>query len=227
MPMKKGFFVSFEGIDSSGKKTQALLLKKALEKRRRKVKLYHFPAYNTTFGKHVAEHLRGEYWKGKKIVPEIAGLLYSIDRYQFKDEMRKKLERGEVILTDRFTQSAMVYHGAMFEGKEKFNYADWLERVESRLPQPNIVIVLDMPVEAAQSLIQRRKGKGYLKGMGKDIYEKKVNFQRRVRKTYLDLAKKKRNWFVIKCAKKVGSKWDIKKPENIHKDVWRIVSRKL
>ncbi len=225
--MKKGLFISFEGIDSSGKKTQALLLKKILEKKKYKVKLYHFPAYNTTFGKLVAKHLRGEFWKTKKIIPEIAGLFFSIDRYQFKDELNKRLGRGEIILTDRFTQSAMAYHGAMFEGKERLKYAEWLEAAELRLPQPDIIFVLDMPVEAAQVLIEKRKGKGYLKGMSKDIYEQRVNFQMKVRETYLELAKKKKNWFVIKCAKKVGKKWKIRKPEEINKDVWKVVNRKL
>ena len=225
--MKKGLFISFEGIDSSGKKTQALLLKKSLEQKNYKVKLYHFPAYNTTFGKHVAAHLRGEYWKGKKIIPEIAGLLYAIDRYQFKDELKKRLNSGDIVLTERFTQSAMAYHGAMFEGEERMKYARWLEAAESRLPQPDIIFVLDMPVEASQILIQNRKGKGYLKGMSKDIYEQKVEFQKKVRETYLELAKREKNWFVIKCANKIGNKWNIRIPEEIRREVLKIISKSL
>lgn len=225
--MERGLFISFEGVDSSGKKTQALLLKKGLERKNYEVRLYHFPAYNTTFGKHVAAHLRGEYWKGKKIIPEIAGLLFAIDRYQFKDEIGRRLKKGEIVLTDRFTQSAMVYHGAMFDGKERLVYAKWLEAAESRLPQPDIIIVLDMPVEAAQMLIQKRKGKGYLKGRSKDIYEKKIIFQKKVRETYLELAEMRNNWFVIKCAKKNGNKWKIRYPEEINKDVWNVVRKFL
>jgi dTMP kinase len=184
-----------------------------------RVKLYTFPAYNTTFGKLVAAHLRGEYWGGKRIVPEIAGLLFSIDRYQFKDELKKRLSKNEIIITDRFTQSAMAYHGAMFDGDERLNYAKWLEETESRLPQPDIVFLLDMPVEAAQLLITRRKGKDYLRGMRKDIYEEKINFQKRVRETYLELAKRKKNWIVIRCADMVDKKWKIRAPQEIHEEV--------
>ncbi len=214
--MKKGIFIDIEGVDSSGKHTQAELLKNTLEKRNFKTSLYSFPAYETTFGKLVAAHLRGEFWKLKEVMPEIACMLYAMDRYQFRDEIKQKLSNGEIVITDRFTPSAMAYHGAMV--KDSIQLVDWVKQVESRMTQPDIVIFLDVPVEATKELIEKRKGKDYLKNMSKDIYEHKMEFQKKARNMYLEIAKREKNWRVIKC---VDSKLKIRDSKDIHNDIMK------
>lgn len=223
--MKKGILINFEGIDSSGKKTQVNLLKRSLEDKGFKTSLVSFPAYNTPFGKIVGAHLRGEFWTLKKVIPEIAAMLFSINRYEFKNKIERSLKNGKIVLADRYTQSAMAYHAAMLNRKERLNFAEWLKQVESRIPQPNIIFFLDMPVEAAQMLINKRRRKKYLKNMSKDIYEKSITFQHKVRDAYLEIGKHEKNWFIIKCANKIKNKWYIRKPEDIHKEILKIVER--
>lgn len=217
--MKKGLFIDIEGIDSSGKHTQAKLLKNKLEKMGKKVSLYAFPAYETTFGKLVAAHLRGEFWKLQEVIPEIACMLYAIDRYQFKKEIKEKLGRGEIVITDRFTPSAMAYHGVMVE--DSMRLVEWVKEVESRMIQPDIVIFLDVTVEATQELIMKRKGKDYLKNMPKDIYENKLEFQKKVRSMYLKIAKREKNWQIIKC---IDGKNKIRSADEIHNDIIRKIN---
>ena len=222
----KGLFIVFEGIDSSGKKTQVKLLKKRLRKMGFNVETISFPAYETKFGKLIASYLRGEFGSLKEIPPEIAAMLFSLDRYQFKDEVFKKLQKGKIILSDRYTQSNMGFHGAKFDGRERKKFIDWIEQVESRLSQPDLVIFLDMPVEAAQTLINNRKERKYLKGKKKDIHEIDTEFQKRVRETYLQLAKRK-GWVTIKCVHRIKGKWKVRSPEDIHEEIYGIVKKLL
>lgn len=215
-----GRFISFEGIDSSGKKTQTELLAKALKQKGYKVVKLSFPAYQTRFGKIVASFLRGEFFSLKRTIPEIASLLFAIDRYQFKDVIDKSLKEGKIIISNRFTQSAMAFESTInYRNKEKFEFIKWIGQVEARLHQPELIFFLDMPVEASRQLIEKRRDKKYLQGKKKDILEEDLTFQNAVRQTYLEMANKDKRWVVVECARKVDGKWQIRTPREIHADV--------
>lgn len=209
--MPKGLFISFEGIDSSGKKTQANLLAKHLREKGYKVEELSFPAYDTLFGRYVAAFLRGEFGK-KEDMPEIAALLFAIDRYQFKNFINKCLNEGKIIVCNRYTQSAMAFEGSL--AKDKKEFIKWIEKVESRLPQPDVIIFLDVPVHYSSQLIESREKKEYLSERKKDILEEDLNFQENVRKTYLELASGKK-WIVINCVKNKK----LKTIEEIHEEI--------
>ncbi len=221
--MKKGLFISFEGVDSSGKKTQAEMLVAALRKKDLEVEFLSFPAYDTPFGKIVGSFLRGEFYSLKNTIPEIASLLYAIDRYQFRNSIKQKLKEGKIIISNRFTQSAMAFEGTLLEGKEKNEFIKWVERVESRLPQPDLIFFVDMPIEASRKLIERREEKKYLQGKRKDILEENLDFQNAVRKTYLEMARRDKRWKIIKCVDRKENKLQLRTPEEIHKDVLKII----
>ncbi|MEM5799813.1 MAG: dTMP kinase [Candidatus Aenigmatarchaeota archaeon] len=209
--MSKGFFINFEGIDSSGKKTQASLLANYLRSKGLDVVEMSFPAYDTIFGKHVAAFLRGEYGK-KDDMPEIAALLFAIDRYQFKDFIKQNIDKGRIIVCNRYTQSAMAFEGTLC--KDKKDFIKWLGIVESRLPQPDLIILLDMHTKISTNLIRKREKKDYLKDREKDILEEDIEYQENVRKTYLEMAKDKK-WIVIECFE--GER--PKTIEEIHKEI--------
>ncbi|MBU5689592.1 MAG: dTMP kinase [Candidatus Aenigmatarchaeota archaeon] len=212
--MKKGIFINFEGIDSSGKKTQANMLCHALRKMGYDVVELNFPAYESTFGKIVGAYLRGEFGKNENI-PEIPSLLFAIDRYQFKHEIADALKNGKIIVCNRYTQSAMAFEGSMNQDKKEI--IEWISKVESRLPQPDLIFLLDMPVEATIELIKKREKKEYLKDKNKDILEEDIEFQKKVRKTYLELAKDKK-WKVINCAVR-NERWIVKSIQDIHDEI--------
>jgi dTMP kinase len=111
--------ILIEGTDSSGKSTQSALLMKELQAMGKDVEKVKFPAYDTPFGEMVARYLRGEFGKLNEVPPEVASLLYTIDRYQFKDALFKKLGEGKILVTDRYLQSNIAYQGAKFSGEEK------------------------------------------------------------------------------------------------------------
>jgi dTMP kinase len=211
--MAKGLFISFEGIDSSGKKTQASLLAEYLRKRGFDVVELSFPAYHTVFGQHVSSFLKGEYGKKDEIAPEVAALLFAIDRYQFKDYISESLLKGKIIVCNRYTQSAMAFEGTL--NKDKKEFIKWIERVESRLPQPDVIFLLDMPTSISRKFMEKRVG-------NKDIFEEDLRFQEAVRQTYLELSKG-RKWIVVECFK--GD--EPKSVEEIHEEIVEKVEKIL
>jgi dTMP kinase len=221
---RKGKFIVFEGIDSVGKKTQAELLKSRMERCNIKVKLISFPRYDTIFGALVGKYLRGEFGSIHKIPPEIPVILYAMDRYQFRDNIKSDLDAGIYYISDRYTQSNLGYHAAKYEAKEtRDKFIEWIEALESRLPQPDIVILLHMPSATARKLIVSRGAKAYLEGSTQDVHEEDIEYQERVMATYIELANSRPNWTIIHCVKN-----NVLRPiEAIHEDIVKVISDKL
>lgn len=217
--------IVLEGIDASGKKTQIELFYKKLRKEGYKPELLDFPVYDTSYGEMIARFLRGELGPRNKLPPELVSLLYAADRYQFKDKLFKKVKEGKILIANRYLQSSIGFQGAKFRGEARNTFIKWLEEVESRLPQADIVIFLDMPPEVARKLRGKRIDKKYLTERTKKIRltDEDIRYQKRVRETYLQVAKKE-GWIVIECCHDDGK---LKTPEEIHEEVWNKIKNEL
>jgi dTMP kinase len=223
---QRGKFIVIEGGDSSGKHTQAELLLKHIQLRQSNIELLSFPKYDTPFGDLVAKYLRGEYGSLHELPPEIPSLLYAMDRYQVKDALEKGLVAGKWFIADRYTQSNLGHQSAKFSGEERKRFITWLEHMESRLPQPDLIIYLHVPVEIAQELMQNREHKKYMDAdKNQDIHELDKDYQQRVVDTYLELATARDNWVVIDCIDKSENK--LKTIQRIHQDIVKIVNERL
>ncbi len=219
-----GKFIVLEGIDSVGKKTQAQLLETYLKDSKGiKIKLLHFPQYETAFGALVGKYLRGEYGKLDEIPPEIPCLLYALDRYQFKDQLINDLRDGIYYISDRYTQSNFGFQGAKLQDQARRDLILWLEQLESRLPQPDLVLYLHIPVEISQKLMASRKDKDYLHGAAQDIHEGDLDFQNQVVETYLQVAKDRNNWVLIDCVKDN----ELRSIEDIQTEIQNVVAERL
>ncbi len=196
-----GKFIVIEGSDSSGKKTQATLLSERLKKTKN-VEMISFPTYQKTkLGAFVSKYLKGEFGSKEEINPEVGSLLYAIDRFQFKETLMKKLKEGKMIIADRYTTSN-IYQAAKVEGDERFRVWEWIKKMESRIPQPDVVVYLNVPPEFSVNLFGERDVKNKLLEQGeKDIHENDVEYLKRVRELYLEIAKREKNWIVIDCIK--------------------------
>jgi len=213
--------IVFEGLDSSGKKTQTLLLEKKLKEKGHKVKMIDFPQYDSPFGGIVGRYLRGEFGSLGELPPEVSALLYTLDRYQFKNAMESHLKEGGVWIVNRYIQSNLAFQSTFMDSEEeKEKFVDWVKTVESRLPQADVVVFLDMPVEAVESLMESREKREYRGGMEKDIHEQDSDYQEKVRGSYLKVARQEKNWVVVECAKKTSKGWKIKSPQEIHDEIW-------
>lgn len=212
-----GKFILFEGTDSCGKKTQATLLAEKLRKEGKKVEMIHFPTYQKTpLGVFVAKYLKGDFGSKESITPEIGSLFYSLDRYQFQKELEEKLKSGITIIADRYTASN-IFQVAKLEGDERFEIWEWIKAIDSRIPQPDTTIVLNVPAKISKNLFSKREKKNDLIEGEIDIHETDLEYQEKVRKTYLEIAQKE-GWLIIDCCRKTG---EFISPEEIHSEIYK------
>ena len=161
--------IAFEGLDQSGKQTQAELLRDRTKAAGRRTKLVSFPDYGTSIGEEIARALQGERDYG----PDVMQLLYVANRYERKPEIEQYLESGTVVLCDRYLASSIAY-GEGFGLDPK-----WLAAMQQYLPQPDVTILLDIAPETA---IAR-------KTVARDRYERDRALLARVRESYLRQAR--------------------------------------
>ncbi|GAA2164946.1 dTMP kinase [Pedococcus bigeumensis] len=106
--MTDGLFIAFEGGDGAGKSTQVALLRDAFEAAGRTVTVTRQPG-GTTLGREIRDLVL----HGDHVAPRAEALLFAADKAHHVDQLiRPALERGEVVLTDRYTDSSVAYQGA-------------------------------------------------------------------------------------------------------------------
>jgi dTMP kinase len=163
-----GLLIAFEGLDQSGKQTQAELLRDRLIAAGRAVRLLSFPDYGTPIGEEIERALRG----ARNYAPDVMQLLYVANRYEWRTEIERRRSDGEILICDRYLASSVAYGEA--QGLDRV----WLVEIQRYLPQPDVTILLDIPPEASA----RRKSKD------RDKYEQDLALLARVRDSYLQQA---------------------------------------
>ncbi|OLC51053.1 MAG: dTMP kinase [Acidobacteria bacterium 13_1_40CM_65_14] len=156
--------IAFEGLDQSGKQTQAELLRDRLKQGGRKARLVSFPDYATSIGEEIARALQGE----REYGPDVMQLLYVANRYERKADLQRWLDGGLILVCDRYTASSIAYGEA--QGLEP----GWLADMQRFLPPASLTILLDIAPETA---LQR-------KAVDRDRYERDLAMQARVRDSY-------------------------------------------
>ena len=101
----KGLLVAFEGLDQSGKQTQAEQLRDRLQAQGRTVQLLSFPDYETVIGGEIDRALHGE----RPYTPDVMQLLYVANRYEWKQQILDAIAAGTIIVSDRYVASSVAY----------------------------------------------------------------------------------------------------------------------
>ena len=161
----RGLLVAFEGLDQSGKQTQAELLRDRFTAQQRVVRLLSFPDYDTVIGAEIGRALRGERHYG----PDVMQLLYVANRYEWKQEIAAAVANGTIVVCDRYVASSIAY------GEAQGLDPAWLLTIQQYLPVPDVTILLDIPPEVSA----RRKQ------ADRDKYEQDLALLGRVRESYL------------------------------------------
>ncbi len=156
--------IVFEGLDQSGKQTQAELLRDRLKAEGRKARLVSFPDYGTSIGEEIARALQGE----REYGADVMQLLYVANRYERKPDLRRWLDGGLILVCDRYTASSIAY------GEAQGLDARWLVEMQKFLPVPALTIMLDI---APATAVKR-------KAVDRDRYERDLAMQERVRESY-------------------------------------------
>lgn len=157
--------IAIEGLDQSGKETQAQLLRDRLRSGGARSRVVSFPDYGTSIGEEIARALQGE----RDYDPEVMQLLYVANRYERKSDIEQWRDAGLLLIFDRYTASSVAY------GEAQGLDASWLTALQQFLPQPELTIMLDISPETA---VER-------KATGRDRYEQDLALLGRVRDSYL------------------------------------------
>lgn len=189
--------IVIEGIDGSGKGTQAQQLTERLTAAGRRVQLLSFPRYRETlFGHAIGDFLNGRFGLLNEVHPFLASVLYAADRYESKSVLANALQQSEVVICDRYVPSNLAHQGAKLNGAERDELLRTIERIEFdvfALPRPSLVVLLDVPVEIAQRNIASKKPRSYTEKAA-DLQEADAEYLQRVRDVYLQLAANDPNW---------------------------------
>ena len=213
-----GKLIAIEGVDGSGKSTQARRLFAYFKKRGLTAKIVDFPRYETSFyGQMAGRFLQGSFGSPLEVNPYFASLPYALDRLGAKDQIEDWLRGGCLVIANRYAPSNLAYQGARLEGKkEQEEFWDWAEQMEyqvNKIPREDIVIFLHLPARISQKLAYQRSKK-----TGKsDVYEKNLAYLEAVEKAYLKLAKRFPHWLTIECLSAARDK--ILSPAGIEKKI--------
>ncbi len=159
-----GMLIAFEGLDQSGKETQAQRLREKLREAGHKVRLLSFPDYGTSIGEEIARALQGE----REYGPDVMQLLFVANRHERREAILEWMAGGLILLCDRYRASTIAYGEAF--GLD----AAWLEEIQRYLPPARHTIFIDIaPATAAKR-----------KAHGRDRYETDLALLERVRASY-------------------------------------------
>ena len=171
-----GLLIAFEGLDQSGKQTQAELLRDRLKEEGGKARLVSFPDYGTSIGEEIARALAGE----RDYEPDVMQLLYVANRYERKADLQRWIDGGLVLVCDRYTASSVAY------GEAQGLDPAWLEDIQRNLPVPDLTLYIDIAPETAAKR----------KAHDRDRYERDLALLGRVRQSYQRQARQP-NWVLI------------------------------
>jgi dTMP kinase len=197
---KVGKIITLEGIEKSGKTTQAQMLSHYLSKEKQ-LNTAHFdlPDYQTDVGQIIFKYLNQAEMPSN---PEVLHLLYAANRYEIRDVINFHLNDGYVVIMNRYFQSNIVYGSV--NGLE----IRWLYTLDENMPRSDLTIILDVPVQITEKRGTRT---------AKNRFEDDKEYKERVREAFLTLAEKEK-WKVIDAARS---------KEDIHNDIIRIVESHL
>ncbi len=156
--------IAFEGLDQSGKETQARHLRARLEQDGQKVRSLSFPEYATPIGQEIQRALAGE----REFGADVLQLLYVANRCEYRLRLESWLEAGDVVICDRYRASSVAY------GEAQGLDTDWLETIQRLLPRPDVTVLLDIAPDTA---VSRKRA-------GRDRFERDMGLLARVRESY-------------------------------------------
>jgi dTMP kinase len=220
-----------DGTDGSGKATQVAYLTQHLKKEGYKVKVVDFPEYyKNFFGKFIGHCLSEQYYNFLNVHQKIVSVLFAADRWESSKEMKEWLEKGYVVIANRYVSANQIHQGGKIKSsKKRADFMKWLNQMEYEvfeLPRPDITLYLSLPIKIVLELLEKRNSskmkREYLKKK-KDVYESDMDFLINSRKSALKLVKENPNFIKIECSEK----GKILTREQVHDMVYKVVKKIL
>ncbi len=200
---KRGKLIVIDGTDGSGKATQVKLLVAKLKKEGIPVQTIDFPRYqNNTLGKLIRECLDGKHGDFISLAPRIASVLYAADRFESSNQITDWLENGYSVIADRYTSANQMHQGGKISNtRERREFLEWLDRLEHgafKLPRPDLILYLHLPVEVSLGLIMKRAEE---EGRFPDEAERNTRHLFQSQQGALAIVKDLNTWTKIDCSR--------------------------
>ncbi len=187
---KKGLFIVIEGSDGSGKGTQFKLISDRLIEQGYDIATYDFPQYDQDSSFFVREYLNGNYGSADELGAYTPSLFFALDRFQASQSIKKDLAAGKIVLSNRFIGANLAHQGQKItDDAEREKYYTWLYDLEFsilKIPKPDLNIVLHVPAEIAQKLVDLKAARSYT-DKKRDIHEADIHHLTRAVAAYKQL----------------------------------------
>ena len=200
--MSKGTLIVIEGLDGSGKATQAKLLFESLCQQGKDVRQVSFPDYDSDSSALVKMYLAGDFGSDPGDVNAYAAsTFFAVDRYaSFKKNWRAFYEAGGIVIADRYTTSNAVHQCSKLPEAEWEGFLNWLFHFEYDLlgiPAPDRVFYLQTAPGVNQKLLDHRYHGDEQK---KDIHERNADYLAHSRAA-AEFCAEKLGWTTIHCVR--------------------------
>ena len=159
-----GMLIAFEGLDQSGKETQARMLAARLTAAGRPAMTLSFPDYATPIGTELHRALHGE----REYGPDVIQMLMIANRYEWKPAILRAQAEGRIVVADRYLASSVAY------GEAQGLDPEWLFEAQKYLPRPSLTVMIDI---APATAVARKR-------TNRDRFEQDLAMLERVRVSY-------------------------------------------
>ena len=218
-------FIAIEGIDGSGKGTQTAALCQHLNASGLDCQSITFPRYRQTLlGGQIGRFLDGQFGPLEHLHPVPISLMYATERYESRELIVSQLERADVLVSDRYVGSNLAHQGARLQGAERDEFLRFIEQLEYgifRVPQPDLVILLDLPAEVSAERVALKNARDYTEQVT-DLHESNLEYLQAVREVYLQLCQAQPHWHRVPCLNAAGAGRTV---EAIQTDIRAIITR--
>ena len=219
--MSKGKLIVLEGLDGSGKGTQAKLLAKHLASQGLPVREVTFPDYASDSSALVKMYLAGQFGsKPDDVNAYAASSFFAVDRYaSYKTDWGRFYEEGGVVIADRYTTSNAVHQASKEPENKRQEFLKWLYEFEYDrlgLPRPDLTLYLDVPTDFTEQLLRHREQDTHTTA---DIHERNSAYLASCRRAGRAAAEYY-GWTIISCTEN-GKMRSI---EDIHEEIYRHVA---
>ena len=220
-----GKLIVFEGTDGSGKSTQFARMCQRLEEEGKSFQRLIFPQYDKPSSTLLRMYLGGEFGsRPEDVNAYAASTFYAVDRYASMKQVWGDYYRdGGLMLADRYITSNAVHQAAKVPAQERPAFFEWLFDFECNklgLPEPDMVIYLDMPTEKAVENLRRRENDTNTKA---DIHEVDTAYLTLCRET-AGQAADCLGWKRIACVDKNGN---LRTIEDLHEEIWNLIKSEV
>lgn len=228
--MSEGKLFVICGIDGSGKTTQTKRLVERLRQEGYKVETTDFPRYGNPSAYFVEKYLNGGYGGVGEVTPYTASLFYALDRYDAGFAMKKILEEGTHIVSNRYVSASQGHQaGKIRNSEERKKFVHWLEELEfgiCGIPRPTLNIFLFMPPDWSQKNVEKKtENREYLKsGKTKDIHEENTEHLRHSTEAYLEAVNTSNDWIKIDGVDAAG---ELRDENLIAEEIWQAVQKHI